>query len=164
MRTKPFASLACALAAGALILPACGGDDSSDSAPAAADDLRVLEQRVGAIERQLRDLRKELKSQGKGRRASSDAPGDETATEAAAERGGASTPDGAAGDTRAASVTGSDAGDGDGGSESGGGGASGSGGGGSGGGSDSGAGPDPGTPEDDRSVEAICGPNPAPEC
>ncbi len=109
MLTKPLASLACALAAGALVLPACGGDDSSDSAPAAADDLRVLEQRVGAIERQLRDLRKELKSQGKGGRSSSDAPGDapgdETATEAAADRGGASAPDGAAGDTRAASVT-----------------------------------------------------------
>ncbi len=160
MLTKPLASLACALAAGALVLPACGGEEAPDAARfAPADDVRVLEQRLGAVERQLRDLRQEIRSQGAGGRSSSDEPGGEAATDRAADGGGASTPEGAGAGTRAASGTGS--GSGGAGSGSGGGG---SGGGGSGGGSDPGGGPDPGTPEDDPSVEDICGPNPAPEC
>lgn len=163
MRTKPVASLACALTAGALILPACGNDQAPDDAEfAPADDVRVLEQRLGAVERQLRDLRQEIRrSQGPGERPSSDEPGDEKPTDRAADGGGASAPEDAGGTTRAASVTGS----GDGGSDSGGGGGgSGGGSGASGGRSDAGGGPDPGSPEEDRSVEEICGPNPAPEC
>jgi len=160
MRPKPFVSLAYALSAVLLALPACGGDDGPDPAP--ADDLRVLEQRVGAIERQLRDLRQELRTQGQEKQSSSDQPGNGAAPEDAADGGRASAPDGAPGDTRGASVSGPDPGGG--GSGSGGGAGSGSGGGGSGGGSDSGSGPDPGTSEDDRSLEEICGPNPAPEC
>ncbi|HEV2771358.1 MAG TPA: hypothetical protein VGV57_00785 [Thermoleophilaceae bacterium] len=164
MLTKPLASLACALAAGALVLPACGGEEAPDAARfAPADDVRVLEQRLGAVERQLRDLRQEIRSQGAGGRSSSDEPGGEAATDRAADRDGASKPEGAGAGTRAASVTGSGSGGGGSGSGSGSGGG-GSGGGGSGGGSDAGGGPDPGTPEDDPSVEDICGPNPAPEC
>lgn len=171
MRIKPFASLAGALTAGALILSACGGDEAAPN-PAAdavpADDMRVLERRVGGLERQLRELRQEIRSPGDDEQSSSDEPGDAAATGGPADQGGASTPEAAAGGTRGASDSDSGTSSGD---SSGGGRPSGgppSGGGasppGGGGGSDVGAGPDPGTSEDDRSLEDICGPNPAPEC
>lgn len=167
MQTKPLASLACCLTAGALILPACGGEEAPDAKFAPADDVRVLEQRLGAVERQLRDMRQEIRSQGEAKRSSSDEPRGDTAGDGAAERGGASAPVDSGGRTRAASVSGSDSAGGRSGSGrgggSGGGGLGGSDGGGV-GGSDAGAGPDPGTPEDDPSIEDICGPNPAPEC
>lgn len=160
MPTKPSASLACVLTAGLLILPACGEEGNDRAAEfAPSDDMRVLERRVGAIERQLRDLRKELKTRGRQERSSTDQPAEETATAAAVDGSAASTPPVAGGPTRSTSVSPP---------------ASGAGGsapdengesvGGSDGGSDAGSGPDPGTSEEDRTVEDICGPNPAPEC
>ncbi|MDQ4072219.1 MAG: hypothetical protein M3088_05015, partial [Actinomycetota bacterium] len=89
MRPKPLTALACALAALAVTLPACGDEEAADQSPASAEDLQVLERRMGAVERQLRDLRKALKSRREERqRSSTDQPGDEIASAAPAEAAG----------------------------------------------------------------------------
>ena len=61
---KSSEALACALVAVAL-LPGCGGMGDEYLVPGSeevAEALRVLERRVGGLERQLRELREEIES------------------------------------------------------------------------------------------------------
>ena len=167
MRPKPVIALACALAALAVTLPACGDEDqAADQNPASAEDLQVLERRMGAVERQLRDLRKALKSRREeGQRSSADQPGDEIASVAPPDAAVPASGSGEPGGSSASAPGVASGSDFDSGAGSRSGGSSGPGGGSrSAGSGDRGAGPDPGSPEVDRTVEDICGPNPAPEC
>jgi hypothetical protein len=148
---KPTVILACALSAGALALPACGGGDEPAAQNPASE--QAPPERVGQLERRVKELEQEnqsLRRQLEERESGSVGEGDD------ASRGADS---GSGADGGSASGAGAGAGAG-----SGGGSGSAGGSGGSGGRADAGAGPDPGTPEDDRSVYDICGPNPAPNC
>ena len=167
MSITPARALACVLTALALVLPACGGDEAAAPQPAPgsapAEDLRVLERRVGGLEGQLRKLREEIESQSKDGRSSGDETGSEGASEAPAggdtagapARGTSATAPGSAG---GGSPADSGPGSGGGGSGSGGGGSR------SGGGSGSGGGGSGSGGSEDPTIEDICGPNPAPEC
>src|SRR5215204_5604689 len=142
---KPTTAVfACVLAAGAIVLPACGGE-SADGEPASqsvpTEKVDDLDRRVGDLEKKIEELRREVQESGDGSTSGASA-GDEAGTSAGSDGASAG----------AGSTSGASAGAGAGGGSDGSGGGS--------GGGDAGAGPDPGTAEDDRSVYDICGPNP----
>ena len=155
MRTK-LTPLACLLAFGVLVLPACGGEEASKPRPAAESvprqEVQGVERRVGDLEKEIIKLRQDLEGVRNEQSSAEDAGADGAPADPSAP--GTGTADAGAG---AGSGSGSGSGTGSG---------SGSGSGrGSGvGGTDEGGGPDPGTREDDPGIEDICGENPAPTC
>ena len=155
MRTKSLTPLACLLASGVLVLPACGGDEASNPRPAAEsvprEEVQGVERRVGDLEKEIIKLRKDLEGVRNEQSSAEDAGAAGAAADPSAPGTGTGTADAGSG-SGSGSGTGSGSGSG-----------SGSGGG-SGGGTDEGGGPDPGTREDDPGIEDICGENPAPTC
>jgi hypothetical protein len=158
VRTKSLTPLACLLASGVLVLPACGGDEASNPRPAAESvprqEVQGVERRVGDLEKEIIKLRQDLE----GVRNEQSSAEDAGAAGAAADP---SAPGTGTADADAGSGSGSGSGSGTG---SGSGSGSGSGRGSGVGGTDEGGGPDPGTREDDPGIEDICGENPAPTC
>jgi hypothetical protein len=155
VRTK-LTPLACLLAFGVLVLPACGGEEASKPRPAAESvprqEVQGVERRVGDLEKEIIKLRQDLEGVRNEQSSAEDAGADGAPADPSDP--GTGTADAGAG---AGSGSGSGSGTGSG---------SGSGSGrGSGvGGTDEGGGPDPGTREDDPGIEDICGENPAPTC
>jgi protein TonB len=151
VRTK-LTPLACLLAFGVLVLPACGGEEASKPRPAAESvprqEVQGVERRVGDLEKEIIKLRQDLEGVRNEQSSAEDAGADGAPADPSAP--GTGTADAGAG---AGSGSGTGSGSG-----------SGSGRGSGVGGTDEGGGPDPGTREDDPGIEDICGENPAPTC
>ncbi|MDQ3240720.1 MAG: hypothetical protein M3Q43_04915 [Actinomycetota bacterium] len=153
MRTK-LTPLACLLAFGVLVLPACGGEEASKPRPAAESvprqEVQGVERRVGDLEKEIIKLRQDLEGVRNEQSSAEDAGADGAPADPSAPGTGTADADAGAG---AGSGSGTGSGSG-----------SGSGRGSGVGGTDEGGGPDPGTREDDPGIEDICGENPAPTC
>ena len=147
MRTK-LTPLACLLAFGVLVLPACGGEEASKPRPAAESvprqEVQGVERRVGDLEKEIIKLRQDLEGVRNEQPSAEDAGADGAPADPSAPGTGTADADAGAG---AGSGSGSGSGSGTGS-----------------GGTDEGGGPDPGTREDDPGIEDICGENPAPTC
>ena len=163
MRIKSVTPLACLLASALVVMPACGGDEASESRPASESvprqEIQGVERRVSDLEKEIIRLRRELEGARNEQSSSDEAESDQ----AAADTGAAEAPGTGAADAASGSGPGSGAGS-SGGAGSGSGSSSGSGGASRTGPTEEGGGPDPGTTEDDPGIRDICGENPAPTC